>query len=305
MSSPALDKNSISNSFSDLQLEICQALETADGGAHFVADDWEREDGGGGRTSILNQGKIIEKGGVAYSQVFGPTTDRIKKQLNVSGESDFLATGVSIVIHPHNPMVPIMHMNVRYFDLSDGTCWFGGGIDLTPHFVDEADARYFHNTLKAVCDKHHPEFYNTFKNWADDYFYIPHRNETRGIGGIFFDYLKPGDYGLSKAQLYAFVFDLGNTFAPLYIYFMQKNEFLSFSDTDKAWQGLRRGRYVEFNLLYDRGTKFGLESGGRTESILMSLPSHANWAYNFTPEPKSREAFTLSKLVKGIDWCEN
>ncbi len=305
MATLLLDKNSISEVFSTLQRQICTALENADGGATFMADDWTREDGGGGRTSILSGGTIIEKGGVAYSQVFGPTTDRIKKQLNVTGESEFLATGVSIVIHPHNPMVPIMHMNVRYFDLSDGTCWFGGGIDLTPHFVDDADATYFHKTLKAVCDRHHPNFYPTFKTWADEYFYIPHRNETRGIGGIFFDYLKPGDYGLSKQQVFDFVFDLGNTFAPLYTYFMQKNKSLEFSEADKAWQGLRRGRYVEFNLLYDRGTKFGLESGGRTESILMSLPLQANWVYNFTPEADSRETYTQSKLIKGVDWCDN
>jgi coproporphyrinogen III oxidase len=297
-----LDKYSISEAFENLQTDICKALEQADGKGKFIIDNWRREDGGGGKTNILTEGHIIEKGGVAFSKVFGPTTDRIKKQLDVSGDSDFLATGVSIVIHPHSPYVPIMHMNVRYFELSDGTCWFGGGIDLTPHYVDKADATYFHETLKKVCDRHHSEFYPKFKTWADDYFFIPHRNETRGIGGIFFDYLKPGDYGLSKAQLFAFVHDLGSTFAPIYTYFMQNNKDLPFTESQKAWQGLRRGRYVEFNLLYDRGTKFGLESGGRTESILMSLPQNANWEYNFVPDEGSAEEYTLSKLVKGVDW---
>jgi coproporphyrinogen III oxidase len=302
MQSQKLDKISISEAFEGLQSTICLDLEGADGGAKFKIDKWKREDGGGGKTNILTDGQIIEKGGVAFSRVFGPTTDRIKKQLNVTGESDFLATGVSIVIHPHSPFVPIMHMNVRYFKLSDGTCWFGGGIDLTPHYVDENDCIFFHKALKDVCDRHHEAFYPKFKTWADDYFYIPHRNETRGIGGIFFDYLKPGDYGLSKAEIFAFVHDLGATFAPIYTYFMQKNKDLLFTENQKAWQGLRRGRYVEFNLLYDRGTKFGLESGGRTESILMSLPQNANWAYNFIPEKGSAEEYTLSKLIKGVDW---
>jgi coproporphyrinogen III oxidase len=213
----------------------------------------------------------------------------------------FYATGVSIVIHPHSPMVPIIHMNTRYFEMSNGTWWFGGGIDLTPHYVDAEDAKYFHTQMKAVCDNHHPSYYPEFKKWADDYFYLKHRQETRGIGGIFFDHLK-AENGFTKEQRFEFVKDVGRAFAPTYAYFMKKNHTLPFTDEHKAWQYLRRGRYVEFNLVWDRGTKFGLETDGRTESILMSLPPQARWEYNHQPAPGSAEQQTLDALKKDIDW---
>lgn len=295
------DRITITNFFTGLQDRICQALEEADGDGRFREDNWERAEGGGGRTRIIENGTVIEKGGVLFSAVHGPANEATLRQLNQTEPADFYATGVSIVLHPNSPMVPIIHMNVRYFELSNGIFWFGGGIDLTPHYVAEDDARWFHQHLKAVCDRHNTGYYPKFKAWADDYFYIRHREETRGIGGIFFDYLKPSGE-VSKQDLFAFVQDVGNAFAPAYTHFMHKNRSLPFSEAEKQWQYLRRGRYVEFNLVWDRGTKFGLESNGRTESILMSLPPQANWAYNHQPQTGTREQHTLSLLKKGIDW---
>lgn len=295
------DRITITNFFTGLQDRICQALEEADGDGRFREDNWERAEGGGGRTRIIENGTVIEKGGVLFSAVHGPANEATLRQLNQTEPADFYATGVSIVLHPNSPMVPIIHMNVRYFELSNGIFWFGGGIDLTPHYVAEDDARWFHQHLKAVCDRHDTGYYPKFKAWADDYFYIRHREETRGIGGIFFDYLKPSGE-VSKQGLFAFVQDVGNAFAPAYTHFMHKNRSLPFSEAEKQWQYLRRGRYVEFNLVWDRGTKFGLESNGRTESILMSLPPQANWAYNHQPQTGTREQHTLSLLKKGIDW---
>ena len=192
-------------------------------------------------------------------------------------------------------------MNVRYFELSTGTYWFGGGIDLTPHYVVPEQARWFHEQLKAVCDKHDPAYYPRFKTWADDYFYLPHRQETRGVGGIFFDYLTEGEAS-TKGDLFAFQQGVGDAFAPIYTHLMHLNRDLPYSPREQQWQGLRRGRYVEFNLVWDRGTKFGLETNGRTESILMSMPPQANWVYDFRPEPNSPEADTLTWLRKGVDW---
>ena len=295
------DRITITNFFTGLQDRICQALEDADGDGRFREDNWERAEGGGGRTRIIENGTVIEKGGVLFSAVHGPANEATLRQLNQTEPADFYATGVSIVLHPNSPMVPIIHMNVRYFELSNGIFWFGGGIDLTPHYVAEDDARWFHQHLKAVCDRHNTGYYPKFKAWADDYFYIRHREETRGIGGIFFDYLKPSGE-VSKQDLFAFVQDVGNAFAPAYTHFMNKNRSLPFSEAEKQWQYLRRGRYVEFNLVWDRGTKFGLESNGRTESILMSLPPQANWAYNHQPQTGTKEQHTLSLLKKGIDW---
>jgi coproporphyrinogen III oxidase len=235
--------------------------------------------------------------------VWGKTPEATLKTLGLSGGEtpDFFATGVSIVMHPFNPMVPIIHMNVRYFEMSNGVWWFGGGIDLTPHYVDEMDARHFHHELKKVCDKHNPAYYAEFKKWADDYFFIKHRNETRGVGGIFFDYLN-ADKGLTKESAFEFIKSIGSAFAPIYTHFMKKNHGMPFSEKEKQWQFLRRGRYVEFNLVWDRGTKFGLETDGRTESILMSLPPQANWVYNFQPDKDSAEGKTISLLRKGIEW---
>ncbi len=298
-----LTKEEITDWFSHLQDDICQALEEADQQGKFQEDGWQREGGGGGRSRVMTGGKVIEKGGVGFSAVYGETPYRIIKALGLE-KADFYATGVSIVIHPHSPMVPIIHMNVRYFEMSSGTCWFGGGIDLTPHYVDPEDARYFHQQLKSVCDRHDASYYPRFKTWADDYFYIKHRKETRGIGGIFFDRLAPAD-GKNLSDLFAFVQQVGNTFAPIYTHLMQKNAALPYGAEENTWQLLRRGRYAEFNLVLDKGTKFGLETEGRIESILMSLPPQANWVYNHQPPPGSREASTLSYLRKGMDWLSD
>jgi coproporphyrinogen III oxidase len=296
-------KEEITDWFKSLQDDICMELEAADGKSKFIEDNWIREEGGGGRTRIIQHGNVIEKGGVLFSAVYGPVPDFLTKENAVQDKSlTFYATGVSIVIHPSNPMVPIIHMNVRYFEMSNGVWWFGGGIDLTPHYVVEEDARFFHSALKTACDKHDPSFYSQFKKWADDYFFIDHRKETRGIGGIFFDKLS-GTGTISKRQRFDFVKEIGNTFAPVYTSLMKKNASQIFSAENKQWQLLRRGRYVEFNLVYDKGTRFGLETNGRTESILMSLPETAGWQYNHTPLKNSPEELTLSFLKKGINWA--
>lgn len=296
-------KEEIRDWLKNLQDNICKALEDADGKGQFISDAWERPGGGGGVSRVITDGSVIEKGGVNFSAVWGKAPEATLKGLGLTTTEpiDFYATGVSIVIHPSNPMVPIIHMNVRYFEMSNGTWWFGGGIDLTPHYVIEEDAGYFHRHLKTVCDQHHPSYYPEFKKWADDYFFIKHRNETRGIGGIFFDALKD-DKHFTKASRFEFLKSVGSAFAPIYTYFMMKNSKLPFTEKHKQWQYLRRGRYVEFNLVWDRGTKFGLETDGRTESILMSLPPQANWVYNFLPEPGSEEARTLTLLKKGVNW---
>jgi len=298
-----LSKEEVSAWFSSLQDSICSALENTDGSAKFIEDAWERKEGGGGRTRIIQNGDVIEKGGVAFSAVHGPVPEFLKSEISnqQSTIDTFYATGVSIVIHPVNPMVPVIHMNVRYFEMTGGVKWFGGGIDLTPHYVNEEDARYFHTYLKNTCDRFSPSYYNEFKKWADDYFFIKHRNETRGIGGIFFDHLKPSTEH-SVEDIFAFVKAVGESFAPVYTHFMNKNKSFPYSENEKQWQLLRRGRYVEFNLVYDRGTKFGLETNGRVESILMSLPQMASWTYNYIPQPGSKEEKTLSLLKKGINW---
>jgi coproporphyrinogen III oxidase len=298
-----LTKEVITEWFKSLQDNICRALEQEDGKGKFIEDNWIREEGGGGRTRIIQHGNVIEKGGVLFSAVHGKVPDFLKKEDQASdNDHTFYAAGVSIVIHPENPMVPIIHMNVRYFEMSTGVWWFGGGIDLTPHYVDKEDAHFFHSSLKSSCDKHNLSFYSEFKKWADDYFYINHRKETRGIGGVFFDKLNEAK-GLSKEQLFDFVKEIGNTFSPVYTSLMNKNKNKIFSEKNKEWQLLRRGRYVEFNLVYDKGTKFGLETNGRTESILMSLPEIAGWQYNHIPESGSPEETTQSFLVKGINWA--
>jgi len=307
-----LTKEDIRDWFKSLQDDICSTLEKADGRGKFISDVWDRPGGGGGISRVLSNGGIIEKGGVNFSAVWGKTPEATLKLLNMGKEDEttppeFFATGVSIVLHPLNPMVPIIHMNVRYFEIQPRgntqkeIWWFGGGIDLTPHYVDEGDARYFHQQMKTICDQHHPSYYRDFKRWADDYFFIRHRNETRGVGGIFFDYLK-GEDGFTKDSRFEFVKSVGKAFAPTYVHFMKKNHPQPFGEKQKQWQFLRRGRYVEFNLVWDRGTKFGLETDGRTESILMSLPPQANWEYNHRPEPGSPEEKTLSFLKKGIEW---
>jgi coproporphyrinogen III oxidase len=292
-------KEQIAERFRMLQDDICRQLETADGGGKFLEDNWIRQEGGGGRSRVL-EGKTIEKGGVMFSAVHGPLPEAIAKSMQLP-PTNFFATGVSIVLHPHNPMAPIIHMNVRYFETGTGRWWFGGGIDLTPHYVETGDARFFHSALKSVCDRFDPDFYQDFKQNADDYFFLRHRGETRGVGGVFFDYLD-AKTGFSQDKLFDFAVAIGETFAPVYIELLQRAKDRPWGEREKQWQMLRRGRYVEFNLVWDRGTKFGLETNGRVESILMSMPPAAHWAYNFQPLAGSPEATTLDFLRKGIDW---
>ncbi|UJP64307.1 oxygen-dependent coproporphyrinogen oxidase [Mongoliitalea daihaiensis] len=295
-----LDKQTIAQDFKILQDHICQELELEDGQGKFKEDKWTRPEGGGGRTRIFENGKIIAKGGVAFSAVEGPTPDKILQKLQLE-QAEFFATGVSIVIHPDSPMVPIIHMNIRYFEMSSGVRWFGGGIDLTPHYIDPKDAKYFHEQVKETCDRFNASYYPKFKKWADDYFYLKHRQETRGVGGIFFDRLVSDDEN-EMQQIFEFVKAVGYVFPKIYRYFMSKNSVIPYGSREKQWQALRRGRYVEFNLVWDAGTKFGLDTNGRTESILMSMPPVANWEYMHQPEIGSEEAFTLEHLKKDIDW---
>lgn len=297
------NKALITDWFKNLQDNICAGLEKLDGQSVFHQDLWERTGGGGGRTRVIQNGAVIEKGGVNFSAVHGQLAPNICKALNLPPNSDFYATGVSIVLHPINPLMPIIHMNVRYFEMSGTTWWFGGGIDLTPHYVVPEDARVFHTHLKNACDLHDSSYYPEFKKWADDYFYIRHRQETRGIGGIFFDKLKD-DGSFTKKSRFEFVQEVGNTFLPIYTDFVTKYKDSTFTEAEKQWQMLRRSRYVEFNLVYDKGTKFGLDTNGRIESILMSMPPQAQWVYNYQAQPGSREAQTLGCLKKGIDWLE-
>lgn len=297
------DRFAIAEWLRSLQDSICAGLENADGKGRFRKDLWERPGGGGGRTRVIERGEVFEKGGVNFSAVHGDAPAFLKQQQNIPSETkaEFFATGVSIVIHPVNPFVPIIHMNVRYFEMPGITSWFGGGIDLTPHYVKWEDAVFFHSELKKSCDRSDTKYYPEFKKWADDYFFIRHRNETRGVGGIFYDHLIPNDQ--AKHQHYfEFMKSVGETFLPVYTELVKRNRDTAYSDEHKRWQKLRRGRYVEFNLVYDRGTKFGLETDGRTESILMSLPPEADWQYDHRPSAGSEEQKTLTFLRKGIDW---
>ena len=303
-----ITKEQIVADYQAIQDEICAALEKLDGIAKFEQELWQREGGGGGRTRVIQNGNILEKGGVNFSAVDGQLPEAIKKGLKID-QDDFFATGVSIVIHPNHPLVPIIHMNIRYFEMpstfgegKDPVRWFGGGIDLTPHYVFEDDAKFFHNSLKAVCDKYNATFYDRFKKWADDYFFIKHRNETRGIGGIFYDRLTATE-DTSWEDIFEFSKAVGRSFAPIYTELVNRHRNESFTEAQQQWQYQRRSRYAEFNLVYDAGTKFGLETNGRIESILMSLPPTAKWLYNFQPEAGSEEAKTLSLLKKGINWA--
>jgi len=301
-----ITKEDIAAAYQQIQDEICASLETTDGVARFEEEIWQREGGGGGRTRVIQNGNILEKGGVNFSAVEGKLPDSVKKALKVE-QNDFFATGVSIVMHPNHPMVPIIHMNIRYFEMpssfNDGQPlrWFGGGIDLTPHYVIEDDARFFHQSLKLICDQFNTSFYQRFKTWADDYFFIKHRDETRGIGGIFYDRLTATD-DLSWESIFEFSKALGSSFASIYTELINRNRFKEYTSEQQEWQYMRRSRYAEFNLVYDAGTKFGLETNGRIESILMSLPPTAKWIYNFEPQSGSEEEKTLSLLKKTINW---
>jgi coproporphyrinogen III oxidase len=301
-----MTKEEIAGDYQQIQNEICSALELLDGKSNFEEELWEREGGGGGRTRVIQNGNILEKGGVNFSAVYGKLPDGVKKALKVE-QDDFFATGVSIVMHPNHPLVPIIHMNIRYFEMPSSfdtgqpLRWFGGGIDLTPHYVIEDDARFFHSSLKNVCDQYSTDFYSRFKAWADDYFFIKHRDETRGIGGIFYDRLAATD-NLSWENIFEFSKALGRSFAPIYTELVSRNRHEDFTPEQQEWQFLRRSRYAEFNLVYDAGTKFGLETNGRIESILMSLPPTAKWLYNYLAQPGSQEEKTISLLKKGINW---
>jgi len=290
-----MTKEAIASAYKALQATICTDLEKLDGMSTFSSDHWGRAEGGGGLTRVMKDGDLLEKGGVAFSAVHGEVTPAMKSQLHLEGET-FFATGISIVLHPHSPHVPIIHMNVRYFELDNGTYWFGGGIDLTPHYVIPAQANMFHARLKTICDKYDAGFYAKHKAWADTYFHIPHRNESRGIGGIFFDHLSENNTNLTKEQLFAYCSDLASSFVAIYSEQVQLGRTKTVEPHHITWRNLRRGRYVEFNLVHDRGTKFGLFSGGRTESILMSLPPMANWEYQYEVKEGSEEAETLKWL---------
>ncbi|GMQ29483.1 oxygen-dependent coproporphyrinogen oxidase [Algoriphagus confluentis] len=293
-------KEEVADIYRRMQDHICKELTLADGQGQFREDAWERPEGGGGRTRIFEGGKIIEKGGVAFSAVHGPTPEKILQKLGLE-KAEFFATGVSIVLHPFNPHVPIIHMNIRFFEMDNGVHWFGGGIDLTPHYIVPEDAKHFHSEVKKVCDTFDSGYYPKFKSWADDYFFLKHRNETRGIGGIFYDRMSARSDGEFQ-HLLDFSLAIGKLFPEVYGFFMKKNHPRSFGDPEKAWQNLRRGRYVEFNLVWDSGTKFGLDTNGRTESILMSMPPHACWEYMHQTPAGSAEEFTQLHLKKGMDW---
>ncbi len=298
----ASNKDLVSNWFMDLQSSIIRQLEEADGHAVFSVENWSRPGGGGGITRLMTEGGVVEKGGVNFSAVYGSTPPPIKAAFRTEADG-FFATGVSIVIHPRNPFVPIIHMNIRYFELSDGHAWFGGGIDLTPAYVFEEDAVWFHGNLKSVCDRFDPNYYEQFKRQADDYFFIPHRNETRGIGGIFYDRL-PADSPAQFAHLWDFTRAVGSLFAPVYVHLIHQNRNRNWTEIQKNWQLHRRSRYVEFNLVYDAGTRFGLETNGRTESILMSLPPLARWESNYQPPEGSEEWKSQHYFRKGISWLK-
>jgi len=288
-----------------LQDQICAALEAEDGGATFQEDLWERPGGGGGRTRVIENGNVFEKGGVNISAVHGELPDTMKAYFKVE-EGDFFACGLSLVIHPKNPMVPTVHANWRYFEMYNKQgeivdAWFGGGQDLTPYYLFEEDATHFHQVCKRACDAHDPAFYPKYKKQCDAYFWNAHRNEARGVGGLFFDYLKALPER-SMQQWYDFVTEVGNSFIEAYIPIVNRRKSLSYTDAQRDWQEIRRGRYVEFNLVHDKGTLFGLKTNGRIESILMSLPAHVQWRYNHQPEKGSEEARLIEVLENPKAW---
>ncbi len=290
------------------QARLCADLEALDGTATFGADAWDRPEGGGGLTRVLTGGALLEKAGVAFSAVHGELSAAAARALELPAR-DFYATGVSVVLHPRSPWVPITHMNVRYFEADNGRrAWFGGGADLTPIYVQDAEARAYHRHLQTACDGALPGAYARFKPWADRYFYSPHRRETRGIGGIFADRLgaelddATGPHRAGLAPYWPLVQAIAGAFFPSWAEIATANRTRPYGPREQRWQALRRGRYAEFNLAIDRGTRFGLETGGRTESILMSLPPLAAWDYDVRPEPGSAEAQTQARLVQDIDW---
>lgn len=291
----------------ELQDRISIKLEEVDGKGQFHEDAWERSGGGGGRTRVLEDGNVFEKAGVNISAINGSLPESLKEQFKVD-EGDFFACGLSIVIHPKNPFAPTVHANWRYFEMynTEGEIvrqWFGGGQDLTPYYFFKDDVIHFHKNCKKVCDKYSSDFYNEFKQSCDEYFWNTHRNESRGVGGLFFDYLKETNE-FSIQDRFDFVCEVGNNFLESYLPILNIRKHTLFSEENKVWQEIRRGRYVEFNLVHDRGTLFGLKTKGRIESILMSLPPKVQWRYDYSPEIGSKEAELLDILSKPINWLE-
>jgi len=298
-------RNTFYSYIEKLQDQISSKLEKVDGKATFQEDLWQRKEGGGGRTRIIENGTIFEKGGVNISKVFGELPEVLRKQFGVE-EGDFFACGLSLVLHPLNPFVPTVHANWRYFEMynSSGDIvnqWFGGGQDLTPYYLFDQDAIHFHTICKTACDKHHKVFYPKFKELCDTYFWNTHRNEARGIGGLFFDYLKETEE-FTIQDRFNFVKEIGDSFLDSYIPIVEKRKEIQFTKHQKEWQEVRRGRYVEFNLVHDKGTLFGLKTNGRIESILMSLPPIVKWKYNYLPEENSQEEILLKVLANPQKW---
>jgi len=291
------------------QNEICKAISELDGSG-FREDVWTREGGGGGISRVLAEGNVFEKAGCSLSVVYGSMPQEALASATTRGADrakgyapgervPFFACGLSSVMHPRNPMAPTMHFNYRYFETEGGVWWFGGGSDLTPAYLFEEDVKQFHGTYKDVCDKHDPEYYAKFKKWADEYFYIKHRGETRGLGGIFFD----DQNDRPRDEIFAFSKECLDSIIPAYLPLVKKHKDDEFTQKQKEWQQMRRGRYVEFNLVYDRGTVFGLKTGGRIESILMSLPETARWEYNHQVEEGSPEAEILDAFKNPREWA--
>lgn len=288
-----------------LQDSITSNLEELDGTAKFQQDFWEREEGGGGRTRVIENGAVFEKGGVNISKVHGPLPKSMQSYFGVE-DVDFFACGLSLVIHPKSPMVPTVHANWRYFEMydKDGNIvgqWFGGGQDLTPYYLFDEDAAHFHAVCKKACDSHNPAFYPAYKKKCDEYFWNAHRNEARGIGGLFFDYCKATEE-TSMEDWYNFVAEVGDSFLDAYAPIVEKRKDLPYSKEQRDWQEIRRGRYVEFNLVHDKGTLFGLKTNGRIESILMSLPPHVQWRYDHHPEKGSEEEQLITVLQNPKNW---
>ena len=293
--------------FFGLQDSICDGLEKTDGAGRFEEDMWQRKAGGGGRTRVLAQGDLFEQAGVNFSHVFGNRLPSSATAARPELEGrDFQALGISLVIHPRNPYIPTSHANVRFFiankpgaeeDADGSIWWFGGGYDLTPYYPNKEDIIHWHQTVKETCQPYGDDVYPRYKKWCDDYFYLKHRNETRGVGGLFFDDLN--EWGFERC--FEFMQAVGNSYLPAYLPIVERRKNVQYGDRERAFQLYRRGRYVEFNLVYDRGTLFGLQSGGRTESILMSLPPVVNWRYNYQPERGSAEA-ELEEYLRPRDW---
>ncbi|WP_305416941.1 oxygen-dependent coproporphyrinogen oxidase [Photobacterium leiognathi] len=298
-----VDKHAVKSFLLDLQDRICQALEQQETTVSFEQDQWQREEGGGGRSRVLRNGEIFEQAGVNFSHVYGAEmpASATAHRPELAGRR-FEAMGVSLVIHPRNPYVPTSHANVRFFIAEkDGEApvwWFGGGFDLTPFYPFEEDCQHWHDTAKQLCAPFGDEVYSEHKAWCDQYFFLPHRNETRGVGGLFFDDLN--QWGFEKS--FAYMQAVGNGYIDAYMPIVKQRYHLPYDEREREFQLYRRGRYVEFNLVYDRGTLFGLQSGGRTESILMSMPPLARWEYCYEPEPNSAEARLYQDFLKPREW---